>query len=196
MRLGLTLVACALAAAAPAHAGDLASASFRLRGIHPASIGPARLTSQAPTPMIGGAGISLGQADALGPSGSASSLRTVYPGFWVLRAGALPSLDIDHDARPGFLDPDDDGDGLLDEVETGTGVYVSPGNTGTSSANPDSDGDGFSDGVEVAAGTDPNSAASHPPSIPALPALARAALALALIGISGIALSRRIHHVD
>ena len=46
-------------------------------------------------------------------------------------------------------DPDTDGDGILDRYETGTGVYVSPTDTGTSPTNPDSDGDGLTDGQEV-----------------------------------------------
>jgi uncharacterized delta-60 repeat protein len=46
-------------------------------------------------------------------------------------------------------DLDSDGDGMADIYETGTGVYVSPENTGTSPTNPDTDGDGLSDGAEV-----------------------------------------------
>lgn len=45
--------------------------------------------------------------------------------------------------------PDIDGDGLPDWVETGTGIYVSPTDTGTSPTNRDTDGDGLSDGDEV-----------------------------------------------
>ena len=44
---------------------------------------------------------------------------------------------------------DTDGDGIPDEYETGTGIYVSPTNTGTSPTNSDSDGDGLTDGQEV-----------------------------------------------
>ena len=44
---------------------------------------------------------------------------------------------------------DTDGDGILDKYETGTGIYVSPTNTGTSPTNPDTDGDGLTDGQEV-----------------------------------------------
>ena len=44
---------------------------------------------------------------------------------------------------------DNDADGIEDEFETNTGIYVSPQNTGTSPNNPDSDGDGLKDGVEV-----------------------------------------------
>lgn len=52
---------------------------------------------------------------------------------------------------------DTDGDGLTDAVETGTGIYVSPADTGTSAYKADSDGDGIADGVEVANRTNPNS---------------------------------------
>ena len=82
--------------------------------------------------------------------------------------------------------PDTDGDGLTDLVETGTGTYVSPTDTGTSPVkgdtdsdgrsdsaeisgtpktnpvNPDSDGDTFLDGDEVATGHDPNNPADNP----------------------------------
>ncbi len=82
-------------------------------------------------------------------------------------------------------EPDTDGDGIPDIFETGTGIYISPMDTGTDPnkadtdgdglsdgdevykyhTNPnlvDTDGDGFSDGFEVATGFDPNSAASTP----------------------------------
>ncbi len=61
--------------------------------------------------------------------------------------------------------PDTDGDGLNDNVETNTGMFVDAGSTGTDPLNVDSDGDGLRDGVEdnggvfVSAqmtGTDPN----------------------------------------
>jgi hypothetical protein len=44
---------------------------------------------------------------------------------------------------------DSDGDGLLDSVETDTGVYVDENDTGTDPDNPDTDGDGLTDGDEV-----------------------------------------------
>ena len=51
---------------------------------------------------------------------------------------------------------DTDGDGLLDRYETGTGIYVSEADTGTSPTNSDSSGDGVLDGESVTAGLDPN----------------------------------------
>ena len=45
---------------------------------------------------------------------------------------------------------DTDGDGLSDLVETNTGTYVSPTNTGSNPLLADTDGDGISDGKEVA----------------------------------------------
>jgi hypothetical protein len=56
------------------------------------------------------------------------------------------------------VDPsvDTDGDGLYDSVETNTGYYVSPTDTGTDPNNADSSGDGFNDGEVVSAGYDPN----------------------------------------
>ncbi|MFT4551067.1 MAG: hypothetical protein ACI8XO_004112 [Verrucomicrobiales bacterium] len=62
-------------------------------------------------------------------------------------------------------DDDTDNDGLLDGVETGTGVFAGSSDTGTNPLNSDTDGDGLLDGVEdsgmifVSAemtGTDPN----------------------------------------
>jgi fibronectin-binding autotransporter adhesin len=58
----------------------------------------------------------------------------------------------------GEANADSDGDGLPDNVETDTGVYVDPANTGTDPFNPDTDGDGLWDGDEVVAGSDPNNA--------------------------------------
>jgi len=49
--------------------------------------------------------------------------------------------------------PDSDGDGAMDGVETGTGIWVSASNRGTNPLNPDSDGDGLKDGVESNTGT-------------------------------------------
>ena len=63
---------------------------------------------------------------------------------------------------------DTDGDGLYDTVETNTGVYVSPSDTGTDPNNADTDSDGVSDGDEVSNGTDPNVANVSPPG-PQLP---------------------------
>ena len=48
-----------------------------------------------------------------------------------------------------YGDADTDGDGIPDKYETGTGIYVSPTDTGTNPNNPDSDGDGLTDGQEV-----------------------------------------------
>lgn len=92
-------------------------------------------------------------------------------------------------------EPDNDFDGIPDRYETGTGIYVSPEDTGTSPtifdsdgdgladgqevntfhSNPtirDTDGDGFDDGFEVSTGFSPTSAASSPDAFStALPAI-------------------------
>jgi len=63
----------------------------------------------------------------------------------------------------GIFATDTDSDGLDDSVETGTGVYVSPTNTGTDPAVTDSDGDGAGDWYEVSASfTDPNVSGDKP----------------------------------
>jgi hypothetical protein len=174
-RSGLLLLVVLLLAGATASA-DSTSASFRLRGLHPASVGPAIVSG--PTFR---SGASLGQAEALGPSGSDIDLSSSYPGFWSVVAHTVPSLDGDGDGIQRFRDDDDDDDGLPDGVETGTGIFVSPEDTGTDPLNPDSDADGRSDHQEVAEGTDPNDPASPTPRVPTLGAAGRLLLAAALL---------------
>ena len=55
---------------------------------------------------------------------------------------------------------DTDKDGVLDIYETGTGIFVSSTNTGTSPTDSDTDNDGVSDGVEILEKTNPVSATS------------------------------------
>lgn len=166
-RLAITAALVALSAVA-AHGADLTSASYRLRGLHPESLGPRILNPGAPSSAFSASGVSLGQGEAIGPSGSAVDLSSHFPGFWPLVAGALPSLDADGDLRPTFLDEDDDGDGLPDELEA---------TLGTDPLDADTDGDGFGDGVEHVAGTDPLDPLSHPAATP-VPALSGGAHAL------------------
>ncbi|MEC7280251.1 MAG: Ig domain-containing protein, partial [Candidatus Thermoplasmatota archaeon] len=71
---------------------------------------------------------------------------------------------------PGLVaDGDDDGDGLADSAETGSGNYVDGTDTGTSPLNPDTDGDGICDGPHEVPGVcvngpdaDPNGAVPPP----------------------------------
>ncbi len=58
-------------------------------------------------------------------------------------------LNTDGDAMGNACDPDDDNDGLLDVVETNTGVFVDATNTGTDPLKADTDGDGCGDGKEA-----------------------------------------------
>lgn len=88
------------------------------------------------------------------------------------------------------LDADDDA--LLDECETGTGVYVSEYDTGTSLVLGDSDADGFSDFEEVEAGSDPNNHSSTPENVPAVPSLVGwAAVALCFCLVAGMVLTTK-----
>lgn len=64
--------------------------------------------------------------------------------------------------RIGTVDADDDNDGLANSIETGTGIFNGPSDTGTNPNDDDSDDDTFLDGVEVAFGTNPNDAADFP----------------------------------
>jgi Bacterial TSP3 repeat len=63
-----------------------------------------------------------------------------------------PPPDNDADGIPDAEDPDDDNDGLLDTVETNTGTWTSPTDTGTNPRNDDTDGDGLKDNVETNTG--------------------------------------------
>jgi hypothetical protein len=102
--------------------------------------------------------------------------------------------DFDDDGLGDVCDDDDDNDGLLDTVETGTGTYVSPSDTGTQSQNFDTDGDGWGDGAEVLRGTDPNNPLDFPlVSVPALSGWALAALPglMAALGLAAHRLRRR-----
>ena len=62
-----------------------------------------------------------------------------------LNATDIPQ-DLDLDGECDALDDDIDGDGLLNVIETDSGVYNSTLDTGTDPRNPDSDGDGVCDG--------------------------------------------------
>ena len=92
-------------------------------------------------------------------------------------AEVLPGDDFDNDmltnaeelaAETDPIDPDTDGDSLLDGIESNSGTFVSAdSDTGTDPNNDDSDGDGLLDGVEnptlpfvdaAQPGTDPNKA--------------------------------------
>jgi len=93
--------------------------------------------------------------------GSASDVAWAAADLEALDASPDRDGDGVADADDAFPDDpnesaDTDGDGLGDNAETGTGVYVSPTDTGTQPDDADSDGDGFNDGDEVTAGSDPN----------------------------------------
>jgi hypothetical protein len=74
-------------------------------------------------------------------------------GVWILR-------DLDED---GILDADDDSDsdGLSDEFETGSGVFIDAAHPGTDPIAGDSDADNLLDGFEVANGIDPLTAGEN-----------------------------------
>ena len=67
-----------------------------------------------------------------------------------------------------IADDDDDGDGLLDSVETDTGLYINGQDTGTDPLDPDTDDDGICDGPNAVppvciAGPDPSPNGNTPP---------------------------------
>jgi hypothetical protein len=75
---------------------------------------------------------------------AAASLSGLFLLCALAHAGKPPSGTATHSCYV-----DTDGDGLADCVETGTGIYVGPWNTGTDPTVPDTDGDGIDDGDEV-----------------------------------------------
>jgi YVTN family beta-propeller protein len=89
--------------------------------------------------------------------------------------------DNEFDGLGDVCDADDDNDDLFDFVETDTGIFVGPDDTGTDPFLADTDGDGFDDGDEVAAGSDPTDAGSTPSPV-AVP-LTQVWSTLLLIGV-------------
>lgn len=170
-----------------AFAEPLSSASFQLLIGHPVSAGDGALEFSAGS-NLGSTGYSLGQLSVTGFAGASTSLSTAANGFWPIVLGSFPNIDPDGDGIASPFDTDDDGDGLLDVVETGSGVFVSASDTGTSPVNPDTDGDGFDDATEVAAGSDPNDSGITPSAagVPLLDAMGLMLLVglLAWIGIA------------
>jgi hypothetical protein len=85
-------------------------------------------------------------------------------------------------------DPDEDGDGLLDIVETDTGVLVSLTDTGSDPFLTDTDGDGADDLWEALNSTNP----SDPNDIPSnyVPALGPFGQGLLLLALAAAAVVR------
>jgi len=101
---------------------------------------------------------------------------------------------FDADPLGDACDTDDDADGLLDSVETNTGVLVSASNTGSDPLDADSDNDGIPDGVEISNGSNPNDPLSPGPvpvPVPLLPLGGQALLGSFLLAAGARALRRR-----
>jgi DNA-binding beta-propeller fold protein YncE len=95
--------------------------------------------------------------DDAGPAISDAALRTF---------AATPGQEVTYTCVPPGSGQrvalDRDGDDLMNGVETGTGTFVGPLDTGTDPALADTDGDGHEDGLEVALGSDPTNPLSVP----------------------------------
>jgi hypothetical protein len=157
----------------------MASANYSSRGGATNGGSTVQMSAVGPTAFSIVAG-SVGQGQAVGLVGSATSLRTSRSGFWPIVQQDLDSLDLDGDGIQSFFDTDDDNDGLDDAVETDTGIFGSALDTGSDPLNADSDGDGIDDGAEVAAGTDPNVVEVLLP----VPAMSDSARLLAILGVA------------
>jgi len=95
----------------------------------------------------GVAALADGGALATGGFSGAATFGPGEPNETTLTSGGFEDVFI---ARfEGWSAPDLDGDGLPDVVETDTGTYNGPTDTGTHPHNPDTDGDGLKDGDEV-----------------------------------------------
>ena len=179
-----------LSAAPPVRAETLSSASFQLLAGHPASAGHGALAFPGGS-RFGSTGYSVGQLSVVGYSGAASGLDTAANGFWPIVLGDFANIDTDADGTASPFDLDDDGDGLLDTVESSRGIFIGPGDVGSSPVDADSDGDGFSDGEEVAENTDPNNPQSHPIMVPAIGSAGLMLLCGLLARIGGAAIFAR-----
>lgn len=152
------------------------------------------------TPTFENSGSPLGTDGIFGTRDDGFMLTLTSPGVNNASTAYTPSTDVTNAIRPLGAGPDrgayeadadTDGDGILDRFETGTGIYVSPTDTGTSptqsdtdgdgltdgqevntyASNPnikDSDGDGFEDGFEVFTGFNPTSSSSTPEALSAM----------------------------
>jgi len=90
-------------------------------------------------------------------SSNCITLQNTAPSIWNSEDAPLASPPAQADS---------DQDLLEDDVETDTGIFVDPSDTGTDPNDPDTDGDGVMDGIEVALGNDPNNALDFPTGLP------------------------------
>ena len=127
--------------------------------------------------------------DDLGPEISEATLRAKANPVGDAQTLTYTAVPPGSGTRMGI---DRDDDLLVNQVETGTGVFVDASDTGTSPSNPDTDGDGFEDGVEVNQGTDPNNPLDFPNSqLPLLPGFGAAILGGTLVAMGYWRLRRR-----
>ena len=156
------------------------------------SLRPALPAHLAVVLLLLGGGTAHSETYAYDPAGRLT--QVIYPGG--------TTLGFVYDSRGNLLSrlasaagTDSDGDGLLDSVESLTGVFVDGSNTGTNPLVADTDGDGAADGEEVALGFDPLDAASTPAPIaaPALspPGLAFLALLLGAVAFAVVRVRKR-----
>ncbi len=181
---GAIVLALSATALSAASAATLTSPNYQLLVGHPSAAGHGALVLTQ-TSRLGSTGYALGQLSVVGYSGASVGLQTAASGFWSVVAGEYPSIDVDLDGIASPFDLDDDGDGLLDVVETGRGVFLSLDDTGSSPVDADTDSDGFDDFAEVAGGADPNDPESFPAA--AVPLLGSLAMMILIYSIGRVA---------
>ena len=145
-RLALAAIVCLLAS--DAAAVELSSAHYRILGANLNGGGHAALTSTATSPRVGSLGASIGQSEALGFSGSTTTLRTVAPGFWPIALGGFPTLDPDADAVAAYRDNCPFAFNPL-QADGGGVMTTSPDGIGDACQCADVNDDGVVDGADV-----------------------------------------------
>ncbi len=139
--IAMLVVLCGFVLGPRTEAETLVSASFIVLGSNLNSGGAVLMTG----PSLMTLGGSIGQAEAIGLSGSTSSLSTAAPGFWPIVAGDFPNLDSDLDGLQAFRDNCPFANNPLQEDIGGVGVASLPDGIGNACQCGDTNDNGLVD---------------------------------------------------